>query len=210
MAEKALAETAGSLPWRRLKYSLFLALGLMFLFVLWRNERFVIDHSHPDFAVYYPVRWWLIPHALGGLIAFVAGPFQFSSRLRQRNPSLHRLMGRCYVAGVAISVLTSVYLSLTHSTLAFRFLLLTLAGAWLLTTSVAFAAAMRRNIQVHRQWMVRSYAVTTTFATTRLLTAIPAIGGAGEEVYVPAQWCLLVATMLLAELGLAWRAIVRV
>jgi hypothetical protein len=116
-------------------------------------------------------------------------------------------MGRCYVAGVAISVPPSVYLSLTHTTLAFSFLLLTLAGAWLLTTAVAFAAALQRKIQIHRQWMVRSYAVTTTFATTRVLTAIPAIGGAGEEVYVPAQWCLLVATMLLAELGLAWRSL---
>ena len=69
---------AATVHWRRLKYFLFLALGLMFLFVLWRNERFIVDHSHPDFAFYYPVRWWLIPHALGGLIAFVAGPFQFT------------------------------------------------------------------------------------------------------------------------------------
>jgi uncharacterized membrane protein len=207
MAETVLAAPTVSLHWRRLKYFLFLALSLMFLFVLWRNERFIVDHSHPDFAYYYPVRWWLIPHVLGGLIAFLAGPFQFSSKLRQRNPALHRLIGRCYVAGVAVSIPPSVYLSLTHTTLAFSFLLLTLAGAWLVTTGIAFAAAMQRNIQLHRQWMVRSYAVTTTFATTRVLTAIPAIGGAGEEVYVPAQWCLFVATMVIAELGLAWRGL---
>jgi uncharacterized membrane protein len=190
-----------------LKHVAFLVLGLMFLFVLWRSERFVINHAHPDWAYYYPVRWWLVPHALGGLIAFVAGPFQFSARLRQRYLPLHRLTGRCYLAGVAIAVPTSVYLSLTHSTLAFRFFLLTLAGAWLITTAVAFAAVLNGNVQVHRQWMVRSYAVTTTFATTRVLTAIPAIGGGGEEVYVPAQWSLFVATMLIAELGLAWRGV---
>jgi uncharacterized membrane protein len=206
MSGQALA--AVSPQWRRLKHVLFLALGLMFLFVLWRNERFLIDHSLPDWNYYYPVRWWLLPHVLGGLVAFVTGPFQFSSRFRQRYLSLHRAMGRCYVGGVAISVPTSVYMSLTHSTLAFAFLLLTLAGAWLLTTAVAFGAVLNGNIQMHRQWMVRSYAVTTTFATTRVLTAIPAVGGGGEEVYVPAQWCLLVATMLLAELGLAWRGLV--
>ena len=198
---------ATSLHWRRLKRFIFLTLGLMFLFVLWRNERFFIDHSLPEWELYYPVRWWFLPHVLGGLIAFVSGPFQFSSRIRQRHLPLHRLMGRCYVAGVAISVASSVYMSLTVSTLAFRFLLLTLAGAWLVTTTVAFAAVLRGNIQLHRQWMVRSYAVTTTFATTRVLTAIPAIGGAGEEVYVPAQWCLLVATMLLAEVGIVWRVL---
>ena len=114
-------------------------------------------------------------------------------------------MGRAYLIGVAIAVPFSVYLSLTHSTLAFRFFLLTLATAWFLTTTVAFAAVRNRNIQIHREWMVRSYAITTTFVTTRVLTAIPAIGTGGEAVSVPAQWSFLVLMMLLIELGLAWR-----
>ena len=76
---------------------------------------------------------------------------------------------------------------------------------WLFTTAVAFAAVLNRKVQIHRQWMVRSYAITTTFVTTRVLTAIPAIGGGGEAIYVPAQWALLVATMILVELGLVWR-----
>ena len=191
--------------WGLFKHALFLTLGLMFLFVLWRNERFILDQSHPDWAYYFPVRWWLIPHGLGGLIAMVAGPFQFSSRLRQRHLQVHRMTGRAYLIGVAIAVPFSVYLSLTHSTLAFRFFLLTLAAAWLLTTAVAFAAVRNRNVQIHREWMVRSYAITTMFVTTRVLTAIPAIGGGGEAISVPAQWSLLVVTMVLVELGLVWR-----
>ena len=113
---------AGAVPlWGLFKRAMFLVLGLMFLFVLWRSERFIIDRSHPDWVYYFPVRWWLIPHGLGGLIALVAGPFQFSSRLRQRHLQFHRMMGRAYLIGVAIAVPFSVYLSLTHSTLAFRF-----------------------------------------------------------------------------------------
>jgi len=193
--------------WGRLKRALFLALGLMFVFVLWRSERFIVDHAHPDWAYYFPVRWWLIPHGLGGLIALVTGPFQFSSRFRQRYLYWHRMMGRCYLGGIAIAAPSSVYLSLTHATLAFRFLLLTLAGAWVFTTAIAFVAVLNGHVQIHRQWMVRSYAITTTFVTTRVLTAIPSIGGGGEAVYVPAQWSLLVATMVLAELGLTWRAL---
>ena len=192
-------------PWGLFKRSMFVTLGLMFLFVLWRNERFILDHSHPDWAYYSPVRWWLLPHALGGLIALVAGPFQFSSRLRQRHLQIHRITGRAYLIGVAIAVPFSVYLSLTHSTLAFRFFLLTLAAAWFLTTAVAFAAVRNRNIQIHREWMVRSYAITSTFVTTRVLTAIPAIGAGGEAVSVPAQWSFLVLMMVVVELGLAWR-----
>ena len=87
------------------------------------------------------------------------------------------MMGRAYVIGVGIAVPFSVYLSVTHATLAFRFFLLTLAAAWFFTTAVAFVAVRKRHIQIHREWMVRSYAITSTFVTTRVLTAIPAIGG---------------------------------
>ena len=64
-----------------------------------------------------------------------------------------------------------------------------------------------RNVEIHREWMVRSYAITTTFVTTRILTAIPAIGGGGEAISVPAQWSLLVVMMVLVELGLVWRTL---
>ena len=195
-------------PWKRFKHFLFAALGVMFVFVLWHNERFIVDHSHPYWEYYFPVRWWLIPHGLGGLVALVAGPFQFSSRLRQRHLRVHRLMGRCYLAGIAVALPVAVYIALTFSTLAVRFFAITLASAWLVTTGLAFAAVRNGNIQMHRQWMVRSYALTTTFVTSRVVTAIPAIGDAGETVYMPAQWSLLIATMVLAEVGLAWRATV--
>ena len=55
--------------------------------------------------------------------------------------------------------------------------------------------------------MVRSYAITTTFFTTRVLTAIPGIGSGGEARYVPAQWSFLVIMMVVVELGLSWRGI---
>jgi uncharacterized membrane protein YozB (DUF420 family) len=119
------------------------------------------------------------------------------------------MTGYAYLIGIATAVPFSVYLSLTHSTLACRFFLLTLAAAWTLTTAVAFAAVRNRNIQLHREWMVRSYAITTTFVTTRVLTAIPAIGGGGEEIYVPAQWSFLVVMMVVVELGLVWRSLTR-
>jgi hypothetical protein len=42
-----------------------------------------------------------------------------------------------------------------------------------------------------------------TFVTTRVLTAILAVGAGSEAVSVPAQWSLLVLMMVLVELGLA-------
>ncbi|NJO34726.1 MAG: glutathione S-transferase family protein [Rhodospirillales bacterium] len=68
-----------------------------------------------------------------------------------------------------------------------------------LTTLEHPMSVLNGHVQIHRQWMVRSYAITTTFVTTRVLTAIPSIGGGGEAIYVPAQWSLLVATIVLAS-----------
>ena len=68
----AQAVAAALSAWGRLKRALFLALGLMFVFVLWRSERFIVDHSHPAWAYYAPVLWWLVPDGLGGLIARAA------------------------------------------------------------------------------------------------------------------------------------------
>jgi hypothetical protein len=81
------------LPQNRMKYLLFSILGLMFLFVLWNNERFLIDHSHPDWTYYFPVRYLLIPHGLGGLTALLIGPLQLSSRFRTKHVRVHRILG---------------------------------------------------------------------------------------------------------------------
>ena len=52
----------------RAKHALFAVLGLMTLFVLYHNERFIIDHRIDDWKYYFPVRWWLLPHGLAGAL----------------------------------------------------------------------------------------------------------------------------------------------
>lgn len=198
---------AAHTPQRRFKYFLFSALGLMFLFVLWHNERFIVDHSHPDWTYYFPVRWLLIPHGLAGLTALLIGPFQLSSRFRQRHLRVHRIMGRFYLGGVAVAAPMGMYIASIHSSVALRFFVFALAGSWLLAAGTAFACVRNGNIQLHRQWMVRSYALTSIFVTGRVVLAIPAIERAGEAISVPTLWSVLVVTLVLTELGLAWRGI---
>ena len=56
-------------------------------------------------------RHLLIPHTLCGVIALLAGPVQFSSRLRQRHLKFHRVLGRVYVISVFIGALTGIALA---------------------------------------------------------------------------------------------------
>src|SRR2546423_1520032 len=84
----------------RAKHVFFAAFGLLTLFVLYRYETAFLDSRSPVWQHFAPVKWLLLPHGIGGSLALFIAPLLFSTRLRQRNLRLHRIMGRLYVAGV--------------------------------------------------------------------------------------------------------------
>ena len=155
----------------------FLALGLMTLIVLYNNERFIVVHSHPDWEYFRPVRWWLLPHGLGGVLALVLGPIQFSTRVRQQYPKFHRILGRVYVAGVATGAPLGIALAFVHHLpLALQVETFAQSGSWFLTTGVALYYILNRNVVRHRQWMRRSYLFTSIFVVSRVLDKVPFLG----------------------------------
>jgi uncharacterized membrane protein len=157
------------------KHILFGVLGLLTLFVIYNKERFIIDHSDPQWTYYFPVRWLLVPHGLAGVICLCLGASQFSTRLRQRHVRVHRILGRCYVTAVAVAAPMSVYITMLHNALPTRIAIITQASLWLLTTATAFYCIRHRNFREHRQWMIRSYAITLIFLTDRVIDAIPGL-----------------------------------
>jgi uncharacterized membrane protein len=189
------------------KYVLFAGLLISALFVLYTVERPLLD-PNSDFSKYYSdIHPWLIPHALCGLTALLIGPFQFSSRLRQRNLRRHRILGRIYFGAIAIAAPVALYLAMTHPPTQIGIASATLAVAWIGVTSIAFITARRRNIPQHRQWMVRSYALTTIFVTSRVPLGIPAIARMGDPAVPATIFLPLVATLVITEIGLHWNAI---
>ena len=89
----------------RFKTVLWIFLGLTALFVFITSEVLLVT----DYPMYHAYRLQviadrhlLIPHTLSGVIALLAGPIQFSSRLRQRHLKFHRVLGRIYVVCVFI------------------------------------------------------------------------------------------------------------
>lgn len=159
------------------KHWAFLSLGLMTLFVIYNNERFIVLHSDPDWEYFRPVRWWLLPHGMGGALALVLGAMQFSTRIRQRHPKVHRILGRIYVAGVAAGAPLGIVLAFVHNLhLALRVETFAQSGSWLLTTAVALYYILNGNVTRHRQWMLRSYLFTSIFIVARVLDKVPYLG----------------------------------
>jgi predicted membrane protein DUF2306 len=190
-----------------IKYYLFLACGCMTLFVFYHTDRFLLVHRMKDWGYYFSVRWWIVVHASAGAMALVLGPLQFSSTLRRRRPAAHRLIGRLYLGGIAVAAPIAVFLGFTHAIPSMALPTLVQSILWVVTGSAALLAARNRNFELHRQWVIRSYAITFIFIVTRVLMAIPALARQGFAALVPLLWILNIAALLIAQLGMNWLAL---
>lgn len=200
-----------SSPWIGPKTFVFAVIGLMTTYVLFHNERFLIQPSNPIWAHYAPLAWWLIPHGVAGACVLLLAPLQFSERLRTRYTRAHRVVGRVYVAGVLVLAPLGAVIQFVDegmgSSRYFTVLASVDAVLLLATTSVAFLFAVRRRITQHRQWMTRSYAVALVFFEGRFISGVFGFDSASEVAQMTIIWSCLALALLLAEFANHFRDI---
>ncbi len=145
--------------------------------------------------------WAVYGHIGLGALALAIGPFQFLTQVRARAPELHRAMGRIYVASCLLSGLCGIVLAVNTAMGPVAMAGFSGLGlCWLVTTSLAFSKALRRDFTAHRAWMVRSYALT--YAAVMLRIYIPAGLISGFDfplVYALVAWACWVPNALFAE-----------
>ena len=189
----------------RFKTILWVCIGLTTLFVFITSE-VLLATDYPMYHAYrlqvIADRHLLIPHTLSGTIALLAGPIQFSTRFRQRHPQFHRVLGRIYVVCVFVGSFTGIALAAGRPGFPGTTMQ---AAAWMVCTTAAFITARNRQIAVHRQWMARSYAVTFTFVSSRVLNLVPAYWShLGDVLAAVGVIAFTLASILLVDLGLNW------
>src|ERR1700677_3176063 len=197
---------AGKTSGSRFKTILWVSLGLTTLFVFITSEVLLIT----DYPMYHAYRLQvisdrhlLIPHTLAGTFALLIGPINFSSRIRQRHLTLHRVLGRIYVVSVFVGSFTGIALAWGRPGLPGTSMQ---AAAWMVCTTAAFLTARNRQIVQHRQWMARSYAVTFTFVSSRVLTLVPAYWShLGDVLSAVGVIAFTLASILQIDLALNWR-----
>jgi uncharacterized membrane protein len=190
------------------KHILFGVLGLLTLFVIYNNERFIVDHSDPLWTYYLPVHWLLLPHGLAGAICLCLGATQFSTRLRQRHGKVHRILGRFYVIAVVVAATISLSITMLRNELPLQIAVFTQASLWLLTTAVAFYCIRRRNFREHRHWMIRSYAITLIFLTDRVIDAIPGLSDLDTDASPNIVWLCNIIAWVVPTFIISWQNIV--
>lgn len=145
-------------------------------------------------------------HALSSIVTLLAGFTQFSSYFLGRWPLWHRRLGRVYVFTLLGLAGPSGFLIALHanggiwSQLAFC----TLAVLWLTFTLLAIQKARSSDIEAHRAWMLRSFALTMSAITLRawkyLLVAL--FHPPPMDVYRVVAWLGWVLNLVLVEVYL--------
>ena len=189
----------------RFKTVLWIALGLTALFVFITSEVMLVT----DYPMYHAYRLQviadrhlLIPHTLAGIFALVIGPINFSSRIRQRHLTLHRVLGRIYAVSVLVGAFTGIALAAGRPGLPGTSMQ---AAAWIVCTAAAVITARNHQIPPHRQWMARSYAVTFTFVSSRVLNLWPRYWShLGDTLAAVGVIAFTLASLLLVDLGFNW------
>jgi hypothetical protein len=147
-----------------------------------------------------PVTWFL--HAAAGPIFGLIGPLQFVRALRGRFGRLHRISGRVFAVAGGVLGLSALGLLLQVPTKSAAPLELFrgLAGLGLLAALALSLAAIRvRNLQRHRAWAIRAYAIGMGSGTIALvyfpvyvITGQPPQGLGADLVFV-GWWALNIA-----------------
>ena len=129
---------------------------------------------------------------LGGLYLSLA-PFQFVRRIRSRHLAYHRRVGRILVSiGLVVGV-TALFMGLVipFSGWGERVIIGLFGTLFLVALLKGFVHVRARRVALHREWMIRAFAIALSIATIRLI-------------YIPAQ--LIVADPTDAQNALLWDA----
>lgn len=150
---------------------------------------------------HWEAAFWI--HVFTSMLALAAGFTQFAPWVLRRMPKLHRWMGRCYVLNVCLvtgpaSLIMAFY---ANGGITSRLAFITLATGWIVTTSMGWRLALHRQWQRHREWMMRSYALTLSALTLRVwkYTLVLLFEPRPMDLYRLVAWLGFVPNVLLVE-----------
>lgn len=162
---------------------IFVLIGISFTVLLGVGlsiEHF-LDEEHYNPGFYdYPLTIGLHV-ALGGSYLGLA-LLQFSPRIRNRRPTVHRNIGRVAVSLGLVSAITAVtaIVLFPFSGPAMIFFVAPFACYFAFALVRGFLLARRGHYDLHREWMIRAVAIASAIATQRLFL-VPALVAFGTE-----------------------------
>ena len=142
-------------------------------------------------------------HVFSSIFTLLAGFTQFSSEILKNHRGLHRLIGRIYVWDIVLinfptGLILAVY---ANGHLPTKIAFLILDGLWLWFTVKAVVEVKKGNIAGHREYMIRSYALTFSAVTLRTwrLVLTSSFDLDPQLIYMLDAWLGFVPNLICAE-----------
>jgi uncharacterized membrane protein len=114
-------------------------------------------------------------HVIPGLLFMILGPFQFSKSIRARHLQWHRWNGRIFLAIGFIIGISALFMSFTMQSIGGvnQAAATVLFGCFFVfALGKALWHIWRREVALHRQWMIRAFAIGLAVATIRPIVGI--------------------------------------
>jgi uncharacterized membrane protein len=123
-------------------------------------------------------------HVVLGGVYLVFAPFQFVKRIRSRHMGYHRRMGRILVAVGLVVGATALFVGLVipFSGWAERVLIGLFGSLFLFALGKGFVHIRAGRVALHREWMIRAFAIALAIATQRVIF-IPSLFVVADPTY---------------------------
>lgn len=155
---------------------------------------------------YIDIPWWktaFYVHVFSSILCLAAGLTQFSSHILTHHRKLHRIVGRMYAVNILFinfpaGMILAIYANgLWPSRAAF----IILDCLWFYFTWRAVRAAQQKHIPEHREFIIRSYALTFSAITLRSwkIILLHTVHPDPLSLYMIDAWMGFVPNLLLAE-----------
>jgi uncharacterized membrane protein len=153
-------------------------------------------------AVYVAHLAMLMTHIIASMLAILIGPFQFLPGIRKgRLLKIHRWLGRTYLLSILFGGLSGLYMAqFAYGGIISEVGFGVLASLWLYSGYRAYKHIRNKDLEAHRQWMIRNYALT--FAGVMLRIYVPVSEGVGIDflaAYQAISWLAWVPNLLVAQ-----------
>jgi len=156
---------------------------------------------------YIDIDHWRIAffvHVYTSMLILLAGFTQFSSHIQSYYPRIHRTSGYIYVINVLLitgpaALIMGVY---ANGGVTSKIAFITLGTGWITFTAIALIKALQGDFVSHREFMIRSFALTLSALTLRAWKygITNSVELPPMDVYRAVAWLGWVPNLIFAEL----------
>jgi drug/metabolite transporter superfamily protein YnfA len=143
-------------------------------------------------------------HVYSSMFVLISGAFQFIPWLRNKHPKLHQYSGYIYLTTLLLlsapsGIIMGIY---ANGGIYSKISFVLLGVLWIVFTLISFQAILKKNWLKHQKFMIRSYALTLSALSLRLIKwiiisvwALPPM-----DTYKIVAWLGWVVNLIIAEI----------